>query len=133
MKPKSLTNFGELNTTTREILDRHLNAFFQYDISGVLSDYGKDAVFFTANGPLNGVEAIRPLFETLIAEFRKPGASFNMEQYFVDGDHGYILWNAETADNVYAMATDTFVVRDGKIVAQSFTASITPKRFRGAP
>jgi ketosteroid isomerase-like protein len=115
-------------TTTREILDRHLKAFFQYDINGVLSDYRKDAVFFTANGPLNGVEAIRPLFETLIAEFRKPGTSFNMEQYFVEGDHGYILWNAETADNVYAMATDTFVVRDGKIVAQSFTASINPKR-----
>jgi len=115
-------------TTTREILDRHLKAFFQYDISGVLSDYGKDAVFFTANGPLNGVEAIRPLFETLIAEFPKPGASFNMKQYFVEGDHGYILWNAETADNVYAMATDTFVVRNGKIVAQSFTASVNPKR-----
>jgi ketosteroid isomerase-like protein len=115
-------------TTTREILDHHLNAFFQYDINGVLSDYGKDIVFFTANGPLNGVEALRPLFETLIAEFRKPGASFNMDQYFVEGDHGYILWNAETADNVYEMATDTFVVRNGKIVAQSFTATKTQKR-----
>ena len=115
-------------TSTREILDRHLKAFFEYDIKGVLSDYGKDIVFFTANGPLQGVEAVRPLFETLIAEFRKPGASFNMQQYFVQGDHGYILWNAETADNVYEMATDTFVVRDGKIVAQSYTARVTPKR-----
>ena len=34
------------------------------------------------------------------------------------------------ADNVYEMATDTFVVRDGKIVAQSFTSKITPKRYR---
>jgi hypothetical protein len=28
---------------------------------------------------------------------------------------------------VYEMATDTFVVRDGKIVAQSFAGKITPK------
>jgi hypothetical protein len=28
---------------------------------------------------------------------------------------------------VYEMATDTFVVQDGKIVAQSFTGKITPK------
>jgi hypothetical protein len=28
---------------------------------------------------------------------------------------------------MYEMATDTFVVRDGKIVAQSFTGKITPK------
>jgi len=115
-------------TTTKEILDHHLNAFFQFDINGVLSDYGNDAVFFTANGPLNGVQAIRPLFETLIAEFKQPGTSFNMKQYFVEGDHGYILWNAETANNVYEMATDTFVVRNGRIVAQSYTANIRPKR-----
>jgi hypothetical protein len=29
---------------------------------------------------------------------------------------------------VYELATDTFVVRDGRIVAQSYTASIRPKR-----
>lgn len=115
-------------TTTREVLDRHLNAFLQHDIDGVLSDYGKDIVFFTADGPLHGVEAIRPLFETLITEFRKPGANFNMDRYLVEGDHGYILWSAETADNVYEMATDTFVVQEGRIVAQSFTARKSPKR-----
>jgi hypothetical protein len=38
------------------------------------------------------------------------------------------LWTAETADNTYEEATDTFVVRNGKIVAQSFAAKITPKR-----
>lgn len=114
-------------STTRDIIDRHLNAFFAYDVPGVLSDYGKDIVFFTANGPLNGVDAVRPLFETLIAEFKQPGSSFNMQQYSVEGNHGYILWNAETPDNVYEMATDTFVVRDGRIVAQSFTASVRPK------
>jgi len=39
----------------------------------------------------------------------------------------YILWTAETADNVYEVGTDTFIVQDGKIVAQSFAAKITPK------
>jgi hypothetical protein len=34
---------------------------------------------------------------------------------------------AETADNVTELATDTFVGRDGKIVAQSFAAKLTPK------
>jgi len=114
--------------TTKEIIDHHLNAFFAYDVSGVLSDYAKDIVFFTANGPLNGVNAIRPMFETLITEFKQPGSSFNMKQYFVEGNHGYILWSAETPDNVYETATDTFVVRDGRIVAQSFTAHVQPKR-----
>ena len=38
-----------------------------------------------------------------------------------------MFWTAETADNVYELATDTFFVKEGKIVAQSFTAKITPK------
>jgi ketosteroid isomerase-like protein len=114
--------------TTREILDHHLAAFFAYDLEGVLSDYGKEIVFFTANGPLTGVDAVRPFFEPLLAEFRQPGSRFDLKQFIVEGDHGYILWNAETSDNVYEMATDTFVVREGRIVAQSYTASVRPKR-----
>ena len=50
-----------------------------------------------------------------------------MKQQFIEGDYAYILWSAETVDNVYEMGTDTFVVRDGKIVAQSFTGKVTPK------
>jgi hypothetical protein len=50
-----------------------------------------------------------------------------MKQQLFEGDHGYIWWTGETADNVYELGTDTFVVRDGKIVARSFTGKITPK------
>ena len=50
-----------------------------------------------------------------------------MKYQSVEGDHAYILWTAETADNVYELGTDMFVVRDGRIVAQSFAGKITPK------
>src|SRR4029453_7369383 len=87
----------------------------------------QDAVLFTADGPLKGAEAIRPFFQAMVAEFGKPGATFSLEQQFIEGNYAYILWSAETVDNVYEMGTDTFVVRDGKIVAQSFTGKVTPK------
>ena len=82
---------------------------------------------FTPDGTLRGADAIRPLFQAMIAEFVKPGAAFSMKQQFVEGDYAYILWVVETAENVYELGTYTFVVRDGKIVAQSFTGKITPK------
>ena len=50
-----------------------------------------------------------------------------MKQQSVEGDYAYILWTAETAANVYEVGTDTFVFRDGRIVAQSFAGKITPK------
>jgi ketosteroid isomerase-like protein len=113
--------------STKDVLDHHLKCFGERNLEGILSDYAPAAVLFTTDGPLRGVDAIRPLFQALIAEFGKPGAIFSMKQQFVEGDFAYILWTAETADNVYEMATDTFVVRDGKIVAQSFAGKITPK------
>jgi hypothetical protein len=82
---------------------------------------------FASDGPLRGADAIKPLFQAMVAEFGKPGATFSMKQQFVEGDYAYILWTAETADNVYEMGTNTFVVRDDKIVAQSFTGKVTPK------
>ena len=113
--------------STKDVLDNHLKCFGEGDLTGILSDYAPGAVLFTSDGPLRGADAIRPLFQTMIAEFGKPGATFTMKQKSIEGDYAYILWTAETADNVYEMATDTFVVRDGKIVAQSFTGKITPK------
>lgn len=113
--------------STNEVLDNHLKCFGEGDLKGILSDYAPGAVLFTPEGPLRGAGAMRPFFQALIAEFGKPGAVFSMNQQSVDGEYAYILWTAETADNVYEMATDTFVVREGKIVAQSFAGKITPK------
>jgi ketosteroid isomerase-like protein len=113
--------------STKDVLDHHLKCFGEGDLQGILSDYAPTAVLFTPDGPLRGADAIRPLFQALVAEFGKPGTTFSMKQQFVEGEHAYILWSAETADNVYELGTDTFVVRDGKIVAQSFTGKITPK------
>ena len=113
--------------STKDVLDHHLKSFSEGDLAGILSDYAPGAVLFTRDGPLRGADAIRPLFQALIAEFGKPGARFSLQRQSVEGDYAYILWTAETADNAYEIGTDTFVVRDGKIVAQSFSGKITPK------
>jgi ketosteroid isomerase-like protein len=114
--------------STSDVLDRHLKSFAEHDVDGVVSDYSSDAVLFAPGGALKGPTAIRPLFEALIAEFAKPSSSFTMQLRCIEGDHAYILWTAETAENWYEFATDTFVVRNGKIIAQSFAAKIKPKR-----
>jgi len=114
-------------TSTKDVLDHHLKAFSEGDLAGILSDYAPGAVMFTRDGLLKGADAMRPLFQALISEFGKPGARFTLERQSIDGDYAYIVWTAETADNLYEVATDTFVVQNGKITAQSFTGKIVPK------
>jgi ketosteroid isomerase-like protein len=113
--------------STQDVLAHHLHCFDAGDVDGILSDYAADAVLFTPTGPLKGPEALRPMFAGLVAEFAKPGATFEMLAEYVEGDYAYVVWRAETADHVYDFATDTLIVRGGKIVAQSFAAKVIAK------
>jgi ketosteroid isomerase-like protein len=113
--------------STQAVVNHHLQAFSAGDMNGVVSDYALDAVLIVPNGVLRGVDGIRPLFQALIAEFAKPGANFDLQELVVEGDVAYIRWVAETADNTYDLGTDTFIVRDGKILMQTFAFKATPK------
>jgi ketosteroid isomerase-like protein len=115
-------------TSTRDVIQNHLERFGERDLDGILSDYAPGAVLFTPDGTLRDLDAIRGLFVAMLAEFGKPGATFTLKRLSVEGDHGFIVWAAETADNVYELGTDTFLVREGKIHVQSFAGKITPRR-----
>ena len=117
--------------STKDVLDHHLKCFGEGNLEGILADYSSDAVLFihacrTAEGSRRSSLCSRPCFQSL----QSLALRSLWHQQGVEGDYAYILWMAETADNSYDAATETFVVRNGKIVAQSFAAKITPKRGR---
>lgn len=113
--------------STEVVLGHHLQCFGTGDLEGVLSDYTPESVLCTPDGVVRGPDALRSYFEALFAEFGKPGMSFDMQRQTVDGDVAHIIWSAETADNTYEYGTDTFVVRNGKIITQTFAAKVSPK------
>lgn len=112
--------------STKDVLEHHLQCFGKGDLPGILSDYAAEAVLFTPQGLLTGLDEISPLFQAMFAEFGKPGTTFSMKHQSVAGDYAYVLWTAATADNLYELGTDTFVVRNGKILAHSFAGKIVP-------
>jgi ketosteroid isomerase-like protein len=114
-------------TSTQAVVNHHLQAFRAGDMNGVVADYAPHAVLIVPNGVLRGVDGIRPLFQAMIDEFAKPGATFDLQEQVVEGDVAFIRWVAETADNTYEIGTDTFIVRDGKILTQTFAFKATSK------
>jgi uncharacterized protein (TIGR02246 family) len=118
----------EVCVSTADVLNRHLSCFAAGDLEGIMADYREDAVLFLPGEVRHGLEAIRAHFVGAFAEFAKPGASFTMHHQAVAGDYAYIVWTAETADNHYDLATDTFVVSNGRIVAQTFAGLVIAKR-----
>ena len=116
------------SATTESVLDHHLDAFADRDIEETLADYDDDSVVVTnTDGSFHGLEEIRTLFEGLFAEFGQSDVDFELDRTETEGDVAYIVWHAETPDNSYEFATDTFVVRDGTIRTQTLGAVVTPK------
>jgi len=115
-----------VTATTQDVLTHHLNSFG--DIAGTMADYTAESRFFTPDGLLRGSEAIRRFFVRAFEEFAKPGKSLEMLRQEVDGDTAYIVWRAATADNIFELGSDTFIIRNGKIVTQTFAGKVSRKR-----
>lgn len=113
--------------TTESVLDEQLNRFGEQDMQGVLELYSEDSVVITNGTVLRGLDEIEGLFESLFAEFSHDEATFQLEDQVVDGDFGYIIWMAETPENIYEFASDTYYIPDDTIEFQSFAGNLTEK------
>jgi len=112
---------------TADVLEHHLTAFGEQDMAELLADYTDDSVLITNSGTYRGLDEIEGMMSELFAEFGEPGTDFALDEQVVEGEVAYLVWHAETPDNVYEFATDTFVVRDGVIEVQTFAATVEPK------
>lgn len=121
------TSGSPAESMTKTVLDKHLAAFGAGDVDAILANYASDAVIMVPGSVKRGHKDIRPMFEGLVAEFGQPDVTFEMLNQDVNGEVALIVWKAETGKAVYELGTDTFVIRNGKIVQQTVAAKATMK------
>jgi hypothetical protein len=108
---------------TQAVLQRHLQAAGE-SVDAVMADYVDESVLITHDATYRGRAQIRSFFaELLEGGTRGFLAAFEMKRQEVVGELAFILWEAKPW---FAFATDTLIIRDGKIVFQTFAASRTP-------
>jgi ketosteroid isomerase-like protein len=113
--------------TTAQVLEKHLELVGNRDLPAVMEFYAPDAFMITPDAILQGPDQIRTFFVAQMAEFALPGLDFELKEKKVNGNIAYIVWTADTAENTYHYASDTFVIENGRIVAQTIAFSVTPK------
>jgi ketosteroid isomerase-like protein len=113
---------------TKAVLDHHLAAFSAGDVDALLEDYTDESLFISPDATVKGREALHAAFTRIVSGLFKPGTyDFTMDVVKVEGDIAYMVWHASCGAAEVVFATDTFVVRDGKIAVQTFAAKIDPK------
>lgn len=103
--------------STEVTLNHHLNAFGE-GIDSIMSDYTESSVLFTPDGPISGMDAIREFFDGFLRNSpQELLRAMTLVRQDIRGDVAYIMWKAEP---FIPLATDTFLIRDGKIAVQTF-------------
>jgi ketosteroid isomerase-like protein len=98
---------------TRAVVARHLTELGTGNIDGVMADYADDAILVSnLGGVTRGADALRLMFSHTSGDLFE-GMEMTAEHF--DGEIGYVAWKTAKIP----MGSDTFVVRDGKIVAQT--------------
>ena len=107
--------------STQETLARHLQALGG-GADAIMRDYTEASVLFTPQGTHAGLASIRAFFAAFLADSPPELlAAFRLLRQEVSGEVAYIVWNAEP---FIPLATDTFLIRDGKILVQTFAAFV---------
>jgi ketosteroid isomerase-like protein len=114
-------------TDTEGVVRRHLHVFLeQQGPDAIVSDYADEACFLSEGRAYRGKKEIRDFFEGFIAALPPQAiANFALRSLRVEGDVAYIVWSA---GGELPFGTDTFVVRNGKIVTQTFAMHVPPSQ-----
>jgi hypothetical protein len=111
--------------TTREVFEDHLQLAKDGDLETDLArNVAADIVVFMADGIYHGHEGVRELAARLMDEL--PSARFEYTTVLSEGEVAFLEWRADASGAVVTDGADSFVVRDGKIVAQTIHYTVVP-------
>ena len=86
----------------------------------MLHGFAEDAVVFAPAGPIRGRDQIRAdVNEFLLHSTPKFLNDFKVGRQDIYGEVVYFTWSAGDA---FPLAAETFIIRDGKIMVQTFVA-----------
>lgn len=103
---------------SREVLDDHLRLRSVGDLERDLErNYAEDVMVLCELGALRGRNAIRRSARRLGLQL--PEAEFEFPTKLVEGEHAFLVWKARSKHFEVEDGADSFVIRGGRIVAQT--------------
>ncbi len=113
--------------TVDEVLDHHIRVLAAGLVDEVVYDYAAEAIIITSDGVVQGLDEIRQFFTNSVASVLPPSSVSMFHKKITCGEMAFIVWSAETPFYSIPFGTDTFVIRNGQIVEQTFAGILNKK------
>lgn len=112
--------------SAKEVLNDHLNL----SKSGSLEEdfkrnYAEDVILLTSYGTYRGYEGLKKLMDILMKEL--PDPSFDYKNILVEEEVGFLEWSGSSKKAKVEDGADSYVIRDGRIIAQTIHYTVQPK------
>ena len=102
-----------------EVFDHHLSVFGSGNIDEILTDYTKDTIMIYGERFWHGLDGARDFFHMWLDELIPVGSRFDLINRVAVDDWLHITWSAESPRYRFDFGTNTFLIRDGKILRQT--------------
>lgn len=108
----------DVTSKVGDVLMHHMTTLMAGQLDELMHDYTDESVVMSPDHTFHGLAEIRAFFQASIAgtppELIKAVVTIHQD---IHGEVAYVVWKAEP---FLKIATDTLVVHDGKILAQTF-------------
>lgn len=113
---------------SEQTLDHHWNALKEGNLEEILKDYTEESRIINSAGIMRGLGSIGDLYTAFTRDIIPPDSKFDLVNKTIDGDIGYIIWNAESDAYKIPFASVTFLFEDGKIKVQTVALILEAKK-----
>lgn len=113
---------------TQLVIQHHLSAFSSNDVEEIMKDYTEASSLCTPDGKIGGLAGISIFFSGVISPFPAGKTTLDVTQMIFENDKAYLAWNSDSPVASIPLGTDSFEIKDGKIVWQTMAAQIILKQ-----
>lgn len=106
----------------QHVFESHMKAVDTLDPIKVLEDYADDALFITPDLTYKGYEEILGFYKEFLPKFEN--FEFKTINQQTNDNIVYFVWNGRNEHIHVQLATDTYVIVDGKIKQHTFAGII---------
>lgn len=105
--------------TANEIFEHHLSVFGAGKVDEILKDYTDETIIIYGEKAWRGLDGARDFFHLWIDDLLPAGSRFDIIDRQAVDDWLYITWTAESDEYKFDYGTDTFLIREDKILRQT--------------
>jgi hypothetical protein len=133
---RALPQSDSIPNPVQQLLDRQAEALKSGDLDALLRDYDEDAVLLWPGQTRRGRQEIRSQLDQFFRRYGLSGPQIRMVHRSVEGDVAFVTWTAKNDLFEISPGTDTYLVRNGKILVHTRTfgvKTLPPTLFAEAP